>query len=76
LNVWDERKLGKSLRIAVKELGLLKEDAQHLGTELADVEGDGDRAAARLDVVQGVRQARRASVRPSPAATAAPSRTW
>lgn len=44
LNIWDERKLSKSLRIALKELGLFREEAARLSDTLCAVEGDGDRA--------------------------------
>ncbi len=49
LNIWDERKLAKSLRIAVKELGYFKEDAQRFSNDLCAVEGDGDRADAQRE---------------------------
>jgi len=44
VNIWDERKLANSLRIAAKELTLLKDDARRVGDTLSEIEGDGDRA--------------------------------
>jgi hypothetical protein len=38
MTIWDERKLAKSMRIAAKELRLLKEDAQRLSEKLSAVE--------------------------------------
>jgi hypothetical protein len=49
LNIWDERRLSKSLQMAVKELGLFHEEAAKLSEQLCDVEGDGDRADAQRD---------------------------
>ncbi len=49
LNIWDERKLSKSLRIALKELDYLKADAQCLSDTLCTVDGDGDRADAQRE---------------------------
>ena len=46
---WDERKLAKSLRIAVKELRLFKEDARRQGEKLSAAEGDGERAEAQRE---------------------------
>ena len=49
MNIWDERKLSKSLQIAVKELGLFRDDASGLSEKLCAVEGDGDRADAQRE---------------------------
>ena len=49
MNIWDERKLSKSLRIALKELDYLKADAQRLSDTLCAVDGDGDRADAQRE---------------------------
>ena len=49
MGIWDERKLANSLRIAAKELTLLKDDAQRIGQELSDVEGDGDRTESQRE---------------------------
>jgi hypothetical protein len=49
LNIWDERKLSKSLQIVSKELGYLREEAQHLTDALCAVEGEGERAEAQRE---------------------------
>lgn len=49
MNIWDERKLSKSLQVAVKELGLFREEAGKLSEQLSNVEGDGDRPDAQRE---------------------------
>jgi len=49
LNIWDERKLSKNLRIALKELGLFREEASRVSDTLCAMEGDGDRAEAQRE---------------------------
>ena len=49
MNIWDERKLSKNLRIALKELGLFREEAGRVSDTLCAMEGDGDRADAQRE---------------------------
>ena len=49
MSIWDERKLSKSLQMAVKELGLFREEAARMSDTLCAVEGDGDRADAQRE---------------------------
>ncbi len=49
LNIWDERKLSKSLQMSVKELGLFRDEAARLSDTLCAVDEDGDRADAQRE---------------------------
>lgn len=46
MNVWDERKLAKRLRMQLKELTALHAEVRMVSETLSAVEADGDRADA------------------------------
>jgi hypothetical protein len=49
MNVWDERRLAKRIRMQVKELTALLADTRQYSETLSAVEADGDRADAQRD---------------------------
>ena len=49
MSIWDERRLSKSLQMAVKELDLFRDEVARLSEQLSEVEGDSDRADAQRE---------------------------
>jgi hypothetical protein len=49
MNVWDERRLAKEVRMRLKELTALLADTRQFSETLSAVEADGDRGDAQRD---------------------------